>query len=513
MPKFKTYNQNQIMLLPPDIRDCIPNDHICFIINDIVDNMNLDCIEDTYSEDGSSAYNPRMLIKLMFYSYLNQTRSSRKIEKMAIENIVQKYLCANSRPDHGTINLFRKKHLKEIEDIFAQIVLLGCGLGIIDPTDLSIDGSVIKANASKKKTFNQEEIKELKKKIKEILKEAEQIDEEENEKYKDRRGYSQMPERLKDPKVRKREIERLKKELKKLDLAQKEITARQKETKDKEEKNLKRNTLSNTTDPDSRLMKLKGGKTYKQAYNGQIATNNQMIVAYQATNENVDTNHLIPLIEKAEKITGKKVKQTKEDSIYFSKYNIEKLKDKNIDAYMPDKMKSLEERQERNNEVPKYDKRNFKYDKDKDEFICPENKRVIFKEMDGERKKYICYDCENCKARSKCVKGKNRHIRVDWQLEEYKLEMRKKLNSEKGKNKYLERLGDVEPVFGNIIYNQGASQFLCRGEPMVNIEFGLSCIAHNLVKISNWINKNKNDKEKEEIKSQLGALMSLRAAG
>lgn len=505
MPKFKDYNQNQPMLLPPDIKTWLPSDHICFIINDVVNNLNIDCIKTAYSENGCPAYNPRMLIKVLFYSYAQGIRSSRKIEKMSHENIVYRYLSANQCPDHGTINLFRKNHLIDLEDIFAQIVILCDGLNIIDPTDISIDGTVVKANASKKETYSREAIAKLKKRIRKILNEANQVDEEEDKKFGNKRGYNQMPDKLKDPETRQKEIKRLQEKMQQLKQADKAIQEKQKQTKTKEEKKQTRNLTHNTTDGDAKLLKMKKGKNYQPAYNGQIATNNQIILAYDVTDDGTDTKLLLPMIKKTENNTGKKVEKAKADSSYFSKDNIEGVKEKEIDAYIPDQQKSIEEKQERDNAIPKYDRRNFKYDKKKDEFICPRNERLhLLSTEKGGRKKYICQSCGSCIVKSKCAKGKNRYIHIDWQLEKYKAEMRKKLNGKYGKNKYLERMSDVEPCFGNIIYNQNAGHFLCRGKPMVKIEFGLSCIAHNLVKIANWIRKDKN-------KTQFDALMRLPA--
>lgn len=512
MPKFKPYSQNQSMLLPPNITDWIPKDHKCFVISEIVDGLNISCVEDTYSNNGASAYNPRMLIKLISYSYMKGIRSSRKIEDMSYENIVYRYLSANQFPDHGTINLFRKCHLKDLENLFAQVVILCDGLGIIDPADVSVDGSIFKASASKKSNYDRKSIAKLKKKIRKILQEAERIDEEEDKKYGDKRGYSEMPDKLKDPEIRKKEIERLREKMRKLEEANRAIAKKQKQAKTKEEKELNRNRTHNTTDPEAKLMKMKKGKTYQPAYNGQIATSNQVILAYDVTDDGTDTKLLIPMIDKTENNTKKKVKRAKADSSYFSKDNIEGIEEKEINAYIPDRDKALEEKQERNNEIPKYDKRNFKYDERTDEFACPQGKRLRLTRTDQETKKYMCLDCPNCPVKSQCIKGKNRYLNYNPRLEKYKAEMRKKLNGEEGKNKYLERMSDVEPVFGNIIYNQNAGHFLCRGKPMVKIEFGLSCLAHNLVKISNWIDKNRSDKEKTEIKSQLETLTRLPAA-
>ncbi len=508
MPKFKTYNQNQLMLLPPDIKDWIPSDHICFVINDIVDNLNIDCIEKTYSENGCPAYDPRMLMKTMFYAYTQGIRSSRKIERASCENIVFRYLSANQIPDHGTINLFRKNHLNELENLFSQIVILCDGLNIIDPTDISIDGDIIQASASGKNTYGKEAIAKTKKRIKEILSQAEQIDDEENKKYGNKKkGYTEMPEKLKDPETRQKEIYKLKNKLSKIEDAEEAIDKKQDQAKTKNEKQLSKNSTHNTTDPEANLMKMKNGKTFKPAYNVQVATSNQVVTGYEISDSSSDTNMLLPLIDESEKNTGKKVKKTKADAGYFSKENINGLKEKDIDGYIPDQTKALEERQERNNEIPKYDKRNFKYDEQKDEFTCPQNKQLIHKYTHKNIKKYICSNCNGCPVKDQCTKAKNRQIGIDAVFENVKQKMREKLNSDEGKKKYLERMSEVEPIFGNITYNQCANHFLCRGKPMVKIEFGLSCIAHNFVKIANWIkNQGKNIKD-----IQLDTLMRLQA--
>lgn len=507
MPQFKPYNQNQSMFLPLNIRDCFPKDHICFIINDVVDNLNVECLEKTYSNNGCPAYSPKMLIKLIFYGYTQGARSSRKLEKLTYENLVFRFLSANQTPDHGTINLFRKTHLIDLENIFAQIVLICDGLGIIDPKDISIDGSIFKANASTKKFLDQEAIEKLKIKIGQMLAEAQKIDDEEDVKYgKDKQG-DKIPKELLDPEVRQVKIKQLQERIEQLEKIKKNIIDKQVAAKTSEDKKLINNQKTNLTDPEAKLMKMKNGRGYQQAFNGQVSSSKQVIVAYDIVAENTDINMLLPMIEKTEMITKQKVEIVKADAGYFSKNNIASIKEKTITAYIPDRDKTIEEYQEKNNKIPTYDRRNFSYDKDKDEFICPQKQRLILVEVDDGNKKYLCKNCSDCLVRTQCIKGKNRYLSFNNQLEEYKKESRQLLNSEKGKAKYLERMSEVEPVFGNIIYNQGAHHFLCRGKMMVKIEFGLSCIAHNLVKLAKWV---KNNQEKTK-NINLAILIRLQA--
>jgi transposase len=506
-PRFKEYNQNQLMLLPPDITDWIQAEHICFAINDVANNLDISSIEKLYSDKGCPAYNPLMLVKVLFYAYAKGIRSSRKIEELTDENIVFRYLSANQVPDHGTINLFRKNNLASLESIFAQIVILCDGLGMINPSDISIDGSVFKANASKQSTYDRESIAKLKKKIRETLEESDKIDEEEDKLYGKNKGYNAMPEKLRDPKFRQAEIKRLKDKLNKLELAEQAIDEKQNKAKTQKEKKLSKNSTFNTTDSDAPIMKMKNGKSYRPAYNGQVASSHQIIVAYEVSDENTDTKLLIPMIERTENNTGQKVKIVKADSIYFSKQNINELDNRKVDGYIPDTRKALEEKQGRNNEIPRYARTNFTYDQKNDEYVCPENKRLIlcYTKISGV-KNYTCRDCAACSEKNKCAtRGKQRYLQIDTRFEKQKQAMRKKLNSADGKQKYLERMSEVEPVFGNITYNQNARNFLCRGKPMVKTEFGLSCIAHNLVKIANWIKDEGN-------KIKFDTLMRLQAA-
>lgn len=271
------------MLLPPSLVECLPDDHLCFTINDIVENLDISLIENSYKEMGAPAYNPKMLLKIIFYAYSQGLRSFRKIENGLTENIAFRYLAANNHMDHGTISLFRKNHLKELPTIFAQIVILASSLGLADFSDISIDGTKIKASASKKNLFNKDEIKKITNKMKEIISEAEVVDKEEDKRFAGSRGYNQAPEHLSDPKIRKAKISKLQKRLINLTQANQEID-------DKQEKA-------------QRL--------------GQKET---------------------------EKTTQKKIKEAKADSAYFTKDNLNFLKDNGAEAFIPDTLKESEEK-------------------------------------------------------------------------------------------------------------------------------------------------------------------------
>jgi len=512
MPKFKEYNQGQMMLLPPDIRDIIPSDHICYVINDVVDNLNISWVESTYLNGtdigGASALSPRMLIKAIFYSYSVGIRSSRLIEKRCREDLVFRYLCAGVCPDHSTINLFRKKHLINLEKLFSQIIVLCGKMNMTNFSDISIDGTIFKASASKKNTFNREEIAKWRKRMKRILREADRVDRKENKKYGKERGYDQLPPRLANSDTRQKEIKRLMDKMDKMEMADEKIKEKQNKVKNETAlvKGGSMHNNHNIVDEDANLMKLNYTKAVRPSYNGQISTSNQIITAYDISDEAIDEPSLNVMIKKSEENTGEKANTVKADCGYWSKNNIEKIEKTEINAYIPDRRKSFEEKGMRNGTLNKYHRNYFKYNEKRDEFTCPEDKilklKIINRSKDDKNKiisqRYFCETCEGCRVKEKCTTAKNKQICIDWTLEKMKLKMREKLNTKEGKQKYLERMYDVEPVFGNIKHNQKMDNFLCRGKTMVKIEFGLTAIAHNFIKIANWV---KIDNNREQFES------------
>lgn len=501
--KFINYDQNQSFLLPPSLAECLPDDHICFVISDTVDRLDLASLEASYTEEGHPAYHPKMMIKTLFYAYSQGVRSSRKIENKTDEDIAFRYLTANTHIDHGTVNLFRKSHLNVLPAIFTQIVLITAQLGLADFSDISLDGTKIKAQAAKSALFNKEEAKKLTERIEKVLAEAEEIDSKEDKQFGDKRGYNQIPKKLADPKTRRKEIEKLKKKIADLEKAGKTIDQKEREAKETDEKN--NNTrhgmreqdktgthTTNLTDPDSTLMKMKDG-SYKMAYNVQITTSKQVVAAYGLANNSSDTKSLPQMIAQTETNTGQKVEKAKADAAYFNKTNIRFLKDNQINAFIPDSLLEDDRRKEREMEkdpaAHKYDRKNFKYDEENDQFICPEGNRTrhgsIKRDKNGKElsREYICTHCQECPAKALCTKGKERTLKVDWELEAMRNEMRTKLSTDEGKEKYQERFYEVEPIMGNLKHNQNFTEFLCRGKAMALVELGLASSAHNLKKI------------------------------
>ena len=190
---FKKYDQKQQFLLPLNLESFVSEDHISRVINDLFDTVDISAIESTYSEEGCPAYHPRLLLKILFYGYLINIRSSRKIDAMTQTDTAFMYLAAMQKPDFHTICRFRSAHLDSIKEIFSQIVILCKGMGLIGSC-ISIDGTKVKASASPRQSKSSDAIE---KEIDKILRESIEVDEHEDEIYGDSTPY-QMPKELVD---------------------------------------------------------------------------------------------------------------------------------------------------------------------------------------------------------------------------------------------------------------------------------------------------------------------------
>ena len=187
MPKFKEYHQGQMMLMPPSLEEKVAHDHLARYISQVVDELDTSKIEAGYSELGCPGYHPKMLIKLLLYGYSTGVRSSRRIQRASREDVVFMWLAGMQEPDFRTISDFRKDRLKDIKDIFRQVLEICYELGMVRCGKVSIDGTKIEANSSRYKLTYRKTLEKSKakyeEKVEEILKEAERVDEEEDRLY------------------------------------------------------------------------------------------------------------------------------------------------------------------------------------------------------------------------------------------------------------------------------------------------------------------------------------------
>ncbi|HJH28683.1 MAG TPA: IS1182 family transposase [Methanosarcinaceae archaeon] len=467
---FKKYDQKQQFLLPLRLERFVPENHIARILNDVIEAVDTTAIESTYSEDGSPAYHPLLMLKILLYGYMINIRSSRNIQKMTCTDTAFMYLAAMQQPDFRTICRFRASHLDSIKDIFAQVVIVCKEMGMLGAGKASIDGTKIKANASVRQSKDADaldkEINKIHKEINKILEESIEIDEEEDEKYGDSTPY-QIPEELVDKNKRLAMIQAAKKKL--------------------EEQQLNK---INVTDNDAKIMKHKDG-TKKPSYNGQVAVDNkeQVIVAADLVDEENDVHQMDPMIQHIQAILGYKPTIVLADAGYFSYDNIELLIQEGIDAYIPDNLFEVEKR----GKAKWFMKSLFRYDEEKDCYYCPAGIVMPFERIQKRPDKpdlkfYGCKFCSQCVLKNACTKSENRTVSKD-PREHLLVNMRVKLKTKEGKDLYKERMYTVEPVFGQMKQNRGFREFLLRGKKKAKVEFLMMCVVHNIGKIAGALKK------------------------
>lgn len=465
MAKFKPYKINQISLLPNSINDYVPQEHLARIVDKVVEQLDTTPIEDKYSDLGQNSYHPKILLKLFFYGYAVGERSGRKISSKCETDTAYIYLAQTYKPDFRTINDFRKNNIAEISDYFIDIVRLCKELGLIKIGQINIDGTKIKANAANRRTKTKEEyqdwIKRIDDKINEILKEADETDAKEDKLYGDKRG-DELPEDINTEEKLKKKIEEVMKKFK----------------NEKEKINL--------TDSEAKFMKNSHNRI-DTAYNCQAAvTKEQFIIAAEVITDPTDRNALELMVGTSDENLKEQIKEVVADSGYSSYDNYEYLVKNDKVGYIPDQ----DLRKDLTEGKSSYHQDNFRYDKKHDTYMCLEGKmlrlfrirRKDYGYREFHHKIYKGIECPRCKNKSQCTK---QHCRTILREDRRELleEMRKRLLTKEGHEKYTQRMWTTEPVFGHLKFNLGYRQFLLRTLEKVKAEFRLMCIGFNLKKM------------------------------
>jgi len=420
---YRPYVPEQDLLLPPSLRDWLPEDHLAFFVSDLVDHLDLSAITAVYEDEerGYPPYHPVMLTKVLVYAYCVGVFSSRKIQRRLVEDIAFRVLAAGNAPDFRTIADFRKTHLPALKGFFEQVLGLARDLGTLRVGRVAVDGSKVKANASKHKAMSygrmQEKQRQLRDEVQELLAQAEATDAAEDAEYGvDRRG-DELPAELQRRESRLQRIREATRALKaraKAEAAAKDPPA---ETAKPDPK-----AQYNFTDPESRIMK--GPDGFVQAYNVQVAVDErQLIVGHSVTQETNDKKQLMPMIATIEQQSGLTPTHVLADAGYCSDDSLAAIAETTIDAYISTR-----------------------------------------KQTHGERP-------------GPCPRGPvpKTATRVD--------RMARKLQTKAGAAVYAARKAIVEPVIGQIKQARGFRQFLLRGFEKVQGEWSLVCTTHNILKL------------------------------
>ena len=286
---YRPYYPDEELLLPPSLREWLPENHLAYFVSDVVDHLDLSAIEKVYGAEnrGQPPYDPRMMTKLLVYAYCVGVFSSRRIQRRLVEDIAFKVLAAGNEPNFRTISDFRKIHLEALEGLFEQVLKIALEAGAMKLGRVALDGTKMKANASKHKAMSYDRMKDkeqqLRDEVKQLLEQAETADAAEDAQYGKHRRGDELPE----------ELQRRESRLKKIKEAKRVVEARAREKVaaeggDPKEAQPKDKDQYNFTDPESRMMK--GADGFVQGYNAQAAVEPelQLIVGQsvtQATND------------------------------------------------------------------------------------------------------------------------------------------------------------------------------------------------------------------------------------
>jgi transposase len=455
---YLSYDPEQQLLLPPDLREWLPEGHLALFISDVVDELDLSAILRHYESGdgrGRPPYHPLMMVKLLVYGYCIGKVSSRKLEQATHEDVAFRVLACNQHPDHDSIANFRQLHLPELAGLFVQVLKMCERAGLVKLGHVAIDGSKLRANASKHKAMSYERMgvkeQQLVAEVARLLKEAEETDAAEDKRYgKGVRG-DELPAELARRESRLRKIREAKASLEaeakeQAKAAAAAVEAKLAERKQREEETGKKTSgrapqvvnvdeakpkpkaQRNFTDPESRIMKDGATGSFEQSYNAQIAVDGQaqIIVAATLTQAANDKQQLVPVLAEVKTNIGRLPEKVTADSGYFSSAAVTSEALSSVDLYVtPDRSKQTEELAE----LPAASPPPSELDHD-----------VIAR-------------------------------------------MREKLKTEPGRAVYKQRKMIVEPVFGQVKEVRGFRRFSFRGLQKNDAEWTLICLTHNLLKL------------------------------
>lgn len=454
---FREYNQNQGMFCTIIPADLIDEEHPAFIISKVIEKLDLRTIYDSYSNEGNPSYHPKMMFKVLFYSYYITKMSSRKIRESLIGGRADYlFLSGGQCPDHRTINNFRTRHMEQIPDLFAQVVILCQQLGMINFEHLAIDGQKIEANASFKNSYDFKRVEKRYKKIKMAMEKIAQ---------------TPIDEFFTGEKQQAR-LEKFEKEMKQLDELAKEL-------KKHEESEPKKKL--NKTDIEAKVLTHKDN-TKTPSYNHQSAVDKKCGVtcAVETLDRCDNSSDLVPLVEKTKATLGEAHQNVSADSAFSSYEMLEEIyTNENIteNYLVPDRNHKAK------NKKKYYSQEQFEPNEEGIP-ICPAGKVMRIKQKGNNRTAtiYEGVDCSNCNLKTKCTKASKRTIAID-ERSIYRDMMREKLETSEGRERYIERQWIVEAGHGDDQKNKKWTQHYLRGKAKAHLEFLLIRIASNIAKI------------------------------
>ena len=510
----KSYNNKRLFLTVNPNEDVAENDPVR-VVDAIVEGLDLREFKKLYHEKGRCPYHPKMMLKIILYAYMNNIYSCRKMERAVQRDIHYIWLAAQERPDFVTINRFRNRVKKEINNIFTQVVLVLADKGFITLDVEYIDGTKIESKANKytfvwRKTVEKNRAK-LQEKIRVLLGQIDDAVAQDKAAETDKVDFT--PETLtslinelqdslsaepesadKERQKRRREKKRQVKELEKHRDKLGEYDGRLEQIGE-------RNSMSKS-DPDATFMRMKedamnNGQT-KPGYNLQISAENQFITDYALFPNPTDTLTLIPFLNSFSDRYGHLPSIAVADSSYGSEENYRFMDEAGMEAYVKYNRFHLEQHPRYKPNPFNHD--NFHYNAAEDYYVCPMGQHMTrigtshLKTASGyrsENARYRAQNCNGCPLRCLCykAKGDRRTIEVNHRLNEYKRKARELLTSEEGLKHRGRRCVEPEAVFGQMKFNMAYRRFRHFGKDKVTMDFAFFAIAFNIKKMCSKIVK------------------------
>ena len=420
---FRPYDPDQLLLMPPALADWVPEDHLVRFVSDVVDTLDLTAIEDAYTEErGYPPYHPQMMVKVLLYGYCTGVYSSRRIARQLTDSVAFRFLAAGNQPDFRTVSEFRRRHGAALAGLFGQVLRLCRRAGLVKLGQVAVDGTKIKANASKHKAMSYRRMQEaeaaLTAEVAELLRRAEAADHDEDARYgPDHRG-DELPAELARRESRLAKIREAKAALEAEARAPAQATGKPPDDARPSDK-----AQRNFTDPESKIQKTNDG--FIQGYNAQVAVDAtaQVIVAQHVTAASPDAEQLQPVVTAVVKGLHRRPQVVLADAGYWSEANVVALQTHGIEPLI----------------------------------------------ATGRRK--------HSEPRPAAPRG-----RPPAGLS-LKQRMARTLATLRGRALYARRKAIVEPPFGQIKHARGFRQFLRRGRRAVGEEWALICTSHNLLKL------------------------------
>jgi len=493
--EYKAYVIDAGYLFPPSLADFLGAEDEVHIFREVTEHLDVGCLDSDFNGMGQHPYHPRLLLRLLMWGMANRIVSTRRIEVLARRDVSFIYLAGGQKPDFRTLARFRRRNARAIKSLFKETVLLCARLGMVNLGHIALDGTKLKASASKHKAMSYSRMKQeeerIEREIEGLMQQAEAVDAEEDKAFgADNNGYN-LPEELQRREERLEKIRSLREELEREKRKEQHVKEGQPlRIEDKEQRSF--------ADSDARMMLMKRGE-FDYAYNAQACVDEGrgVIVAGDLTNEASDTGHLPEMVKEVRQLReDMHLNETKKETVvtadrgYFSVENIKK-EGKGVELLIASGREGKEEPAETKDGV--YSLERFEYVEESDSWRCPNGRLLVREKKRVSRgrpllRRYECQDCGGCSLSRYCLKpGEERRTLLVKRKQLIRAEMRARLKKPEKQAVYRKRKWVAEQVIGQVKGGLGFTGVTVRGEEFARAQWLFVCAVHNVMKAVRYV--------------------------